>query len=130
MKKAHEDIVGGHTIAGRRVLIRCITWKGTSRRSFDVLDAETYEELTDESFDAYPTDEQIKDVLNADELVALAEGIGLTPEDLDEAVHETASKRASEVNNGGLAAQIDYLVDAFGPKGTRSIIEDCRPKPR
>jgi hypothetical protein len=63
--------------------------------------------------------------MTTDELVALAEGIGLTPEDLDEAVHETASKRASEVNNGGLEAQIDYLIDAFGPQGARSVIEEC-----
>ncbi|MFC4048353.1 hypothetical protein ACFOY4_01545 [Actinomadura syzygii] len=125
MNKAHEDIVGERTIADHHVVIRCITWKGTSRRSFDILDAESHDELTDESFDECPTDEQIKDVLAGLDLVALAEGRELTPEDLDEAVHETASQRASEVNNGGLAVQIDYLIDALGPKGARSVIEDC-----
>jgi hypothetical protein len=34
---------------------------------------------------------------------------GLKCEDLDEAVHETASAWASDANNGGLAGQIEFL---------------------
>ncbi|REF00558.1 hypothetical protein [Thermomonospora umbrina] len=63
MNKASETIVGAHTIAGRPILIQRTTWKNGPGLSYDILDADTHECLTGESFDDYPTDEQIQAVL-------------------------------------------------------------------
>jgi hypothetical protein len=57
------------------------------------------------------------------DLAALKEG-------LDECVHDTASQPASDVNNGGIADQIDYLVAEHGAAGARRLLEDLRPGPR
>jgi hypothetical protein len=57
-----EKIVGTHTIHGVTVKIQRITWNNDPGLSYDVLDA-AGEYLTDESFDDYPTEEQITDVL-------------------------------------------------------------------
>lgn len=63
------------------------------------------------------------------QIVALAKEIGLTPDDLCEPVYDAASEHASKINNHGLEEQIGYLIECFGPKGARSIIEDCRHEP-
>jgi hypothetical protein len=47
-------------------------------------------------------------------LIRKAEEHGITPEQLDEAVHDAAASAASSVNNGGVAAQITYLVEQCG----------------
>lgn len=80
MNKASEAIVGEHTIAGRPILIQRITWKNSPGLSYDILDANTHECLTDdESFDNYPTDEQIQAVLgNSDDGVSSHDQIVLT----------------------------------------------------
>ncbi|MBO2461485.1 hypothetical protein [Actinomadura violacea] len=44
-------------------------------------------------------------------------------------MHDAASGHASKINNRGLEAQIGYLIEAFGPKGARSVVEDCRRDP-
>lgn len=65
-KITSETIVGERVVDGRRVLIQRTTWSGTRKLSFDVLDAETYEVLTEaESFDDEPTDEQVAAVIQA-----------------------------------------------------------------
>ncbi|MEZ0076322.1 hypothetical protein [Planotetraspora sp. GP83] len=59
-----ERNVGEHTVHGRRVHIIEITWRGKDGRSYDIQDAETGDTLTmQESFDAYPTPEQMADVV-------------------------------------------------------------------
>ena len=44
---------------------------------------------------------------------------GLQPENLDDLIHDLAASVAADVNNGGLADQIEYLVDGLAPN-TRS----------
>ncbi|GAA2627141.1 hypothetical protein GCM10010411_75270 [Actinomadura fulvescens] len=64
MKRATETLLGAHTIAGHRVGVQRISWNDTSGLGFDILDADTHQVLTEAaSFDAYPTDAQIKTVL-------------------------------------------------------------------
>jgi hypothetical protein len=46
----------------------------------------------------------------------------LTPEDLDEAVHDAADELAASINNGGLEAQINFLDEQFGPECTKRIV--------
>ena len=53
-------------------------------------------------------------------LIERASQLGIQPEDLDGLVHDTASNPASAINNGGLAAQIEWLVGRLGP----SAVED------
>ena len=49
-----------------------------------------------------------------DRLARLVTDLGLADEDLDEVVHDVASGIASEVNNGGVSSQIEYLVGQLG----------------
>ena len=49
-------------------------------------------------------------------LTAKARSAGLQPEDLDETVHDLTSSTASDINNGGLDAQVRYLVKEMGPE--------------
>lgn len=51
---------------------------------------------------------------NVGSLMEWAESNGLEPEDLDDLIHDCASATASEINNQGLGAQIEYLVDQLG----------------
>lgn len=65
MKITSEQIVGEHTVGGRRVLVQRITWSGTNGLSFDILDGDIREVLSlEESFDDYPSEEQIKNLLD------------------------------------------------------------------
>ncbi len=57
-------------------------------------------------------------------LTRRAEERGITPEQLDEAVHEAAASAASAMNNGGAADQITYLVEQFGPAETEKILNE------
>jgi len=60
-----------------------------------------------------------------------ADAAGLQPEDIDELVHEFAASIAADVNNGGLADQIKYLVEGIGAKQTeRQIDELIEQQPR
>jgi hypothetical protein len=43
------------------------------------------------------------------------EGLGITSEDLDEAVHDAKGREASDINNAGVSAQLMYLI------GTRDL---------
>ena len=44
-------------------------------------------------------------------LLARLKEAGCTPEDFDEMVHAAASELATNANNGGLAAQIEFLTE-------------------
>ncbi|KAA9379676.1 hypothetical protein F5972_08470 [Microbispora cellulosiformans] len=64
MTVTSERAVGEHTVSGRRVRVVEITWRGQDGRSYDVEDAATGDTLTlDESFDAYPTPDQLADLV-------------------------------------------------------------------
>lgn len=56
-------------------------------------------------------------------LLELAGDKCLESEDLDEVVHDVASRSPSDINNGGLEDQIEYLVGALGAKDAKREIE-------
>jgi hypothetical protein len=58
------------------------------------------------------------------QLVDLAQSKGLQPTDLDDAVHDNASALASGINNGGLAEQIEFLVDQLGIPETQTLLTE------
>jgi hypothetical protein len=58
----------------------------------------------------------------AQRLVALAERLNVDPSGLDDHVHDLVSNIGSEINNGGLTAQIDYLLDEVGEAETEQRI--------
>ncbi|MFJ5635010.1 hypothetical protein ACIQF5_20525 [Streptomyces goshikiensis] len=63
---ASEHIVGEHTIHDRPVEVHRLTWKNHPGLSYDVIDTETGDLLTtDESFDTYPTLQQLTTVVEA-----------------------------------------------------------------
>ena len=57
------------------------------------------------------------------ELVARCDRLGVKAWVLDELVHELQSAEASDLNNGGPAAQLAYLVERLGVAGTRDRLE-------
>jgi hypothetical protein len=56
------------------------------------------------------------------DIVALAESMGLKPEDLYDLVHDAISRRASAINNGGLDDQLAFLVEC-GQEQTRTALQ-------
>ena len=58
--------------------------------------------------EAQPFSSASKDIASLDEL---ATSKGVASEDLDELVHDRAGADASDINNGGLKSQIEFLVD-------------------
>ena len=62
--------------------------------------------------------------IEAARLVQEAEELGITPEDLDEAVHDTAGALASAMNNDGLEEQITFLVERLGVDETRRLLAE------
>ena len=62
------------------------------------------------------------DQYDALELTKLAEKLGISEEELDEYVHEQKAKEASDINNSGLRAQIDYLVRYNGAAWTKETL--------
>lgn len=59
----------------------------------------------------------------ADDVRARLEAANAPDDLLDELVHETASQTASDVNNGGLDAQLSYLIDEIGTDGVRAFLK-------
>lgn len=62
-----------------------------------------------------------------DALKTLASGddaAGTYPLDLDEDVHDAASRMASDTNNGGIDAQVDFLVEHLGYFAAQTLIND------
>jgi hypothetical protein len=68
---------------------------------------------------AAPADNRDQDLRD---LLALARQHGISPDDLDEIVHEVVSQQATQINNGGLEAQLSYLIDAIGPTQARVML--------
>jgi len=64
---------------------------------------------------------------NTERLVVWAESNSLGPEDLDDLVHDCAGTTASEINNRGLAVQIEYLVDQLGEPETSAQLTGMVP---
>jgi hypothetical protein len=60
-------------------------------------------------------------------LTTLAASLGVSDLDLDEHVHDLASRPASDINNGGLADQIAYIVRTAGPAEAERIIRAAAP---
>jgi hypothetical protein len=58
-----------------------------------------------------------------DELLTQARQFGTRSSDLDEIVHEVVSWRATEINNGGLEAQLRYLTEAIGLAQARILLQ-------
>lgn len=59
-KVTSEKTVGTHVVDGRAVNVVRSTWRDAEGLSYDLVDAKTGEDLTpDESFNTYPTDEQM-----------------------------------------------------------------------
>lgn len=59
-------------------------------------------------------------------LLALASELGVDPLDLDDAVHDLHSTPASQINNGGLPAQISYLLDQLGEAEVADLLRNAR----
>jgi len=58
------------------------------------------------------------------QLLAKADAAGLGTEDLDEAMHDTASSIASDVNNSGIDGQLAFLLDHLGYEGTSTRLDE------
>jgi hypothetical protein len=58
-------------------------------------------------------------------LLAEATARGVSSEDLDEAVHDAVDGLAASVNNGGLGAQIEFLMQRLGADETRRLLGAC-----
>lgn len=56
------------------------------------------------------------------DLLALAWQYGINSDDLDDIVHALVSEQATQINNGGLEAQLNYLIDAIGPAQARAML--------
>jgi hypothetical protein len=59
------------------------------------------------------------------ELVALAHELEVKELELDERVHDVASRAGSDVNNEGLEGQIAFLIQRLGAEETRRIVEQA-----
>ena len=70
---------------------------------------------------AQPFSSPAKDIASLEEL---ATSHGVVPEDQDEPVHDCAGTDASDVNNGGLESQIEFLVDHLGEAGVRTMLRE------
>lgn len=72
-------------------------------------------------------EEEVADAADAVEVLETVDKLchaGVEAEDLDEAVHDVASTIASEINNAGLAAQVEFLLSNGIPAAR--IIEDAK----
>ena len=62
-----------------------------------------------------------------EELIALATALSLDDGNLDDLVHEVVSRAGSAINNSGIAGQVRYLLDQFGPAETERQIRAAAP---
>ncbi|ATY17131.1 hypothetical protein CU254_41890 (plasmid) [Amycolatopsis sp. AA4] len=60
-------------------------------------------------------------------LLALAAELDLDPLDLNDVVHDLHSLPASAINNGGLEAQITYLLAELGETELEELLRDAAP---
>ena len=54
-----------------------------------------------------------------------ARSLRIESRDLDDVVHDAVSSTASAVNNGGLSAQIAFLIEQLGTEETKRLIEEA-----
>jgi hypothetical protein len=59
-----------------------------------------------------------------DELIAWAQTQGLSPEDMDDVIHDQVETLGSRLNNEGLSAQIEFLVGQLGVEAARSLMAE------
>jgi hypothetical protein len=59
-----------------------------------------------------------------DELAAEVAAKGMTEESLDDMVQDVASEIASDVNNNGIKAQIQFILEKYGREGI-TLIRDA-----
>lgn len=60
-----EKVIGRHDIGGRPLAVQITTWAGIDGASYDLLDGDTLDLLTEnESLDAYPTEKQMRAILD------------------------------------------------------------------
>jgi hypothetical protein len=52
--------------------------------------------------------------MNKEDVVKKLKERGVEPEELDELVHEAASSMASNANNSGVEAQVEFLMNTCG----------------
>lgn len=63
-------------------------------------------------------------------LSTLAEDLNLDPLALDDRVHDLVADRATGINNGGLEAQISYLLGELGEADTEQAIRNAANRAR
>lgn len=61
--------------------------------------------------------------LSVTALIAIANNVGIEPEDLDEVIYEQKSIEAASINNGGLEEQLAYLEDRLGPQEALKVLQ-------
>jgi hypothetical protein len=71
-------------------------------------------------------DEQGAGETPLDRLLDLAVQLEVSPEDLDDAVHDLYSKRASDVNNGGLSGQLEFMLGEMNEKAVEEVLRESR----
>lgn len=72
-------------------------------------------------------------ICSNEELAELAYGdvtSGVQPLDLDDVVHDVASREASDTNNLGINAQVNYLITHLGFEQACRVIQDELKKQR
>ncbi|MFI7049062.1 hypothetical protein [Streptosporangium sandarakinum] len=121
-------IVGEYIIDGRRFQVR-------KTICYDLVD-DTGEVITAEKpFITYPSEGETEaawghrrqHLATVDAFTSWATAAGITEEDLDPITHDLFSEPASEVNNRGLAGQIEEMIRSCGPAGARALLTDCAP---
>ena len=63
-----------------------------------------------------------------DMLVDKADAAGLVPEDFDDIIHDLAAGVVADVNNGGLDAQVQYLVEGLGAENAEKELDQLIEK--
>lgn len=66
----------------------------------------------------------LNEPLAAASVTADAQVAGVTSEELDDAVINAATETASRANNGGVDAQISYLIQQYGEAAVRRLMRD------
>ncbi|WP_329431317.1 hypothetical protein OG339_47975 (plasmid) [Streptosporangium sp. NBC_01495] len=61
-------------------------------------------------------------------LVGYTAHLGIIEEDLDEDVHDIASRKASNINNGGVEEQLTYLLRHLGFSEVRKLLDERAPQ--
>ncbi|MFD8564659.1 hypothetical protein ACFV1N_45975 [Streptosporangium canum] len=72
---------------------------------------------------SYPYEaEAASEAAQLDFLLQIADLLSTDSEQLDELVHDLVSQHGSSINNGGLPAQLAYLINAIGADSVRELL--------